>query len=343
MAGKDGRPMARLFFAKPKSSGGRIGFYKHVTSVDRTKKTAWAFRGTFLQGEIEEDFPVGDVLVRKTPGGSSKNNSGLDTWEYTFIPSEEDTWEWTDKMEGKRFLTFRDQVERAVEQAKLNWEQHKAENPELYATAGDVTTDQSTSPEDRQERNPEDRQERNPEDRQGLEKTGTELDEALETVRQEYRGMIAFDTKKGGFYASGPRPGAKIRASLERANTVLETVRKILPHGLGGAIRWNGRHMTLTLDREEIFRTNHGMELNHAQSMIQDANSARESNGSKETGYEPVILSTVRRALEDAQKHEEENRAGLTQQIQAAAGDAGFSVEDDPDQENTVALVPQEN
>jgi hypothetical protein len=56
------------------ASGSRKSWWKHVTSVDASKKGGYAFEGDFLhEGECE--IPIGAVLLEVAPGGSVKNPS----------------------------------------------------------------------------------------------------------------------------------------------------------------------------------------------------------------------------------------------------------------------------
>lgn len=51
------------------ASGGRRGWWKRVTGVDRTKKHGYSLQGEFLR-EGEHDLPLGSIVVEQYPTGT---------------------------------------------------------------------------------------------------------------------------------------------------------------------------------------------------------------------------------------------------------------------------------
>lgn len=89
------------------ASGGRRGWFKLVTSVDKSKTNRYAFEGEFLKSEVEIDLPIGAVLISKDPTGTLKNG-GFDGYIYVVEASElcyDEKMDW-----GRNFLSFRDKV-----------------------------------------------------------------------------------------------------------------------------------------------------------------------------------------------------------------------------------------
>jgi hypothetical protein len=68
----------RIRISASTNSGHRRGWFKHVTSVDTTKKNGYAFNGSFLR-DGENDLPIGSIIVEQYPTGSVKNgvNKGI--------------------------------------------------------------------------------------------------------------------------------------------------------------------------------------------------------------------------------------------------------------------------
>jgi len=98
----------RLAVEAEEASGHRRGWWKRVTRVDSTKKNGFAFEGEFLSSGVQEDLPVGAILVENRPRGFVKGG-----WEegVAFRVTEQGLVEvarcnhWR-----KEFLNFRDTI-----------------------------------------------------------------------------------------------------------------------------------------------------------------------------------------------------------------------------------------
>lgn len=99
----------RLAIKNRTNSGGRKGWTRLVTSVDKAKTNGYAFAGQFLNDQ-EYDLAPGDVLVEKNPEGSAKH--GWDAGVCRAVSpagglwrTHAETFRW-----DKQFLSFRDHV-----------------------------------------------------------------------------------------------------------------------------------------------------------------------------------------------------------------------------------------
>ena len=106
----------RIKLDRPVASGRRKGFNKHVTAVDQTKRTGYAFEGDFLPDNEEVDISVGALIIQKTPTGSVKNISW--TWEFGRVKADGQVI-FASRIYGRsEFLSFRDAVADALERER---------------------------------------------------------------------------------------------------------------------------------------------------------------------------------------------------------------------------------
>ena len=111
--------MPRIKIGMARNSGNRIGWMKHVTSVDTTKTNGYAFDGDFIPNDTEFEIPAGAIVVACNPEGSVKNN-----WKSGHIYRVESDGSLTpiesDFNWRKEFLTLRDKVAELVNKEKPN-------------------------------------------------------------------------------------------------------------------------------------------------------------------------------------------------------------------------------
>lgn len=62
----------RVNIQHPTNSGRRVGWHKHLKSVDVTKTNGYAFEGDFIREGLN-DLPLGAVIIRQSPTGSVAN------------------------------------------------------------------------------------------------------------------------------------------------------------------------------------------------------------------------------------------------------------------------------
>ncbi len=62
----------RIDVRKATASGGRVGWLKHVTSINAAAKNGYAFEGEFLASG-EQDLPAGALVLEIAPSGSRKS------------------------------------------------------------------------------------------------------------------------------------------------------------------------------------------------------------------------------------------------------------------------------
>lgn len=111
----------RIQINNPKESGGRQGWTKRITAVDKGKVNGYAFEGEFLQSDTEVEIPIGAILVQKLPAGSVKHGwneaaaykLGEDGELIDLAPRKVYNWR-------KDFLSFRDLVADAIGQTETN-------------------------------------------------------------------------------------------------------------------------------------------------------------------------------------------------------------------------------
>ena len=90
------------------STGRRNGIYILVTHVDTTINNTRAFQGEFIKPDHENDLPVGHIVVRRTPTGSSRK--GTWDWHHAQVPLPNHDWRWSKAFPQHKFLEFRDTV-----------------------------------------------------------------------------------------------------------------------------------------------------------------------------------------------------------------------------------------
>ena len=123
----------RVIVKKPRGSGRRVGWNKHVTQIDTTKEGGFCFVGDFLD-EREVDLEVGSVLVGRVPVGSAK--SGFH-WRVGIVTSAGVEWEdltWSQQV----FLTFRDHVQGLLRGDRIEIEALKEERARLLKLVHDL-------------------------------------------------------------------------------------------------------------------------------------------------------------------------------------------------------------
>ena len=107
----------RIFLATPTGpSGNRTGFYKLVQEVQEERHNGYDLIGEFIAPRTETEVPTGAVMIKKTPAGSNRYQSH--TWALALVPEDGTSWEWSEPVSHRRFLTFRDQVKKALEQTR---------------------------------------------------------------------------------------------------------------------------------------------------------------------------------------------------------------------------------
>jgi hypothetical protein len=102
----------RIKLAYPTGSGNRRGWWKHVTSVDLTKKDGYSLIGPFLK-EGENDLPLGAILICQYPTGSA--NRGWPKANAYRVTEGEDVCFAKCEHWFKEFLSFRDAIAAELE------------------------------------------------------------------------------------------------------------------------------------------------------------------------------------------------------------------------------------
>lgn len=105
-----GDTVRHVVFA-PLGAGRRKGFLKVVQEVDTEQTNGFAFVGEFVPDGRQYEFPIGALVVRKRPVGSTKSKRAL--WSCAIVNNAETPsgWQWSEEYDGNRkFLDFRDLV-----------------------------------------------------------------------------------------------------------------------------------------------------------------------------------------------------------------------------------------
>ena len=96
---------------------GRLRWYKLVRNVDVALPDGYALGGEFIRAGVEVDIPVGGVLVANEPVGPKRRPTARWYWiriTNSGVPAP-GSGDWQAGEAGK-FLTFRDDVARALGQ-----------------------------------------------------------------------------------------------------------------------------------------------------------------------------------------------------------------------------------
>ena len=103
----------RVYIEADMRSRGKRTWTKAVTAVDPGGPLGYAFLGRKLW-EGQHDLQEGTVLVRNFPGGTARHPRTKWTWTRV----EPGRLRWSDPIDSRKFLDFRDEVAQALELAR---------------------------------------------------------------------------------------------------------------------------------------------------------------------------------------------------------------------------------
>jgi hypothetical protein len=128
----DGNSTVRVYIETQIGSRGRRSWTKAVTAVNPRGRFGYSFLGKFLD-DGQTDVPEGAILVHNSPKGSTIKPRTKWTWTRV-RPGK---LRWSEPMDSRHFLDFRDQVTEALELAMAGggenepepWNPWEAEQP----------------------------------------------------------------------------------------------------------------------------------------------------------------------------------------------------------------------
>ena len=103
----------RIFIEADMRSRGRRTWTKAVTAVDSGGVLGYSFLGEKLW-EGQHDLQEGTILVRNSPGGTTRKPRTKWTWTQV----EPGRLRWSDPVDSRKFLDFRDEVTQVLELAR---------------------------------------------------------------------------------------------------------------------------------------------------------------------------------------------------------------------------------
>ena len=121
----NGNRTVRVYIEAEMGSRGRRSWTKAITAVDPGGRLGYSFLGKFLD-DGQTDLPEGVILVRNSPKGSTRKPKSWWTWTQV-RPGK---LRWSEPIDGKHFLDFRDQVTEALELAMTGEGKVDPEPPE---------------------------------------------------------------------------------------------------------------------------------------------------------------------------------------------------------------------
>ena len=224
--------MVRITLHQPTASGGRKGFHKTVRSIDDKEPSAYAFLGDFIPSGREIDLPRHSIIVRKTPHGSVRNDESL--WSWARTPDDGLSWEWSQPINGRQFLSFRDQVHQALQENRQRNGAHPATGDWLLRPGETVPNPQAAPP------------------KESAILTGYQLFAAL----AQAAAQVDFNPAQNRFNPKNRQAGPIARD----ANRFMDAIEARCPAALAGRLGWNGQQLTLQASREAIFLAIYGLD-----------------------------------------------------------------------------------
>lgn len=224
--------LVRTMLHQPTASGGRRGFHKTVRAIDDRHENAQAFLGDFLRSGRETDLPRNTIIVRKTPHGSARNEEIL--WSWARTPSDGISWEWSQPVNGRQFLSFRDQVRRALQETRRLNNGDEAAETWLLRPGETVTNPRAAPP------------------KESAIQTAYEFFAALAHAGNR----VDFDPAKSRFTPANDQAHPIARD----ANRFLDAVEARCPAALAGQLGWSTQRITLRASRDAIFQSLHGLD-----------------------------------------------------------------------------------
>ena len=82
--------MIRIEVETYTTSGGRRGWHKLITGIDRSKKGGFAVEGSFLDEGLQ-DVEEGSLILQVDPTGSVKNG-GKDATLWRIVKPDDEVW-----------------------------------------------------------------------------------------------------------------------------------------------------------------------------------------------------------------------------------------------------------
>lgn len=111
--------MARLKISVDHESGRRVGWARHVTAVDSSKRDGYAFDGEFIPEDTEVDLSEGAVVLKCQPRGSVAHGYKIGQVfvieNGQLVQKGDDYYDWR-----KEFLTLRDLVADLLQTADVD-------------------------------------------------------------------------------------------------------------------------------------------------------------------------------------------------------------------------------
>ena len=256
--------------------GRREGFHRLVKEVDPTKRSAYAFIGDRLESGYELDLPVGAIIVRRTPDGS--NQHPQDTFQYTKVLPEGEAWQWSEPRTKRTFLTFRDEVAQALAEGRDDMEEDtgSGENGPGQPRRPAEMTPESLPPVT------------------GRILNASQMYGHLDHILAE-PGKIAFDQASQTFIPDGgPETDPRDENIIADINVFLRNVGLRCPRYLAGRMGFDGAHITLRASQQDMFKAIHGVDLDQARELLQNAYDP-------ENTANPKALTALQKAVDSAQ------------------------------------------
>ena len=213
------------------STGRRNGLYILVARVDTTVNNTRAFQGDFIKPDQETDLPVGNIVVRRTPTGSSRN--GTWNWNHAKVPLPDHDWKWSKAYPQHKFLDFRDTVATEV----------------YEALPPHVTVDRRTFIEPAP-----------PPHTPTPIGDARELFNALRTIIKD-PGLVQleYNHAQGGFILEGHLP-QDMQTVLEQANAYMERVVHASPTYLKDAFQWQNGILSINATQAHLLKAYYGVD-----------------------------------------------------------------------------------
>ena len=213
------------------STGRRNGLYILVARVDTTVNNTRAFQGDFIKPDQETDLPVGNIVVRRTPTGSSRN--GTWNWNHAKVPLPDHDWIWSKAYPQHKFLDFRDTVATEV----------------YEALPSHVTVDRRTFIEPAP-----------PPHKPTSIGDARELFNALHTIIKD-PGLVQleYNHAQGGFILEGHLP-QDMQTVLEQANAYMERVVHASPTYLKDAFQWQNGILSINATQAHLLKAYYGVD-----------------------------------------------------------------------------------
>lgn len=269
MEKKEPPAMVRVTLHRPQASGGRLGFHKTVAAVDEEKKTAYAFIGNFIPNGREIDLPEGAIIVRKTPAGSARNEEFL--WSWATVPPDGVSWQWSEPVSGRSFLTFRDAVKTALARANAGNGSRDYRDAWAIRPAETVPNPEAAPPKSAAVRN------------------GPQFFAALANAGNG----VSFDPAAGRFRAD-PAGNGDAAGAARDANRFLDALEARCPATLAGHITWNGQGLAVQASRKAMFQAIYGLD----EELLKKA--VRNREGPKRRPADAGLREAIERTIQES-------------------------------------------